>query len=77
MFRLKAESVAQKIWAVGVKHKSEFLEDPFTNNQLLRDAIANAVAKDDPSKPKIPVSNDTLQAMRQRLDLNDRKSFVL
>ena len=77
MFRLKAESVAQKIWAVGTKHKSEFLEDPFANNQLLRDAIANAVAKDGPVKPKIPVSNETLQALRTRLDLSDRKSFVL
>ena len=77
LFSLKAESVAQKIWAVGSKHKSEFLEDPFTNNQLLRDALANAVALDDPVKPKIPVSNETLQAMRQRLDLSDRKSFVL
>jgi hypothetical protein len=77
LFRLKAESVAQKIWAVGAKHKAEYQEDPFANNQLLRDAIADAVALDDPVKPKIPVSNETLQALRQRLDLTERKSFVL
>ena len=39
LFRLKTESVAQKIWAVGAKHKAEYQEDPFANNQLLRDAI--------------------------------------
>ena len=77
MFRLKAESVAQKIWTVGAKHKAEHQEDPFSNNQLLRDAIADVVALDDPIKPKIPVSNETLQALRQRLDLTERKSFVL
>ena len=60
LFRLKAESVAQKIWAVGAKHKAEHQEDPFANNQLRRDAIADAVALDDPLRPKIPVSNETL-----------------
>jgi site-specific DNA-cytosine methylase len=77
LFKQKAESVAQKIWAVGAKHKAEYLEDPFVNNQLLRDAIADAVALDDPVKPKIPVSNETLQALQQRLSLTDRKGFVL
>ena len=65
LYRLKAESVAQKIWAVGAKHKYEFMEDRFSNKHLLRGAIANAVALDEPVKPKIPVSNETLQAFRE------------
>ena len=53
---VKARSVAQKIWAVGVKHKDQFQGDPFAGNQMVKDALADAIAKDEPQKPKVPTN---------------------
>lgn len=74
---IKATSVAQKLWAVGVKHKDQFYDDPFANNQMVKDAIADAVAKDEPQRPKIPISNETLVILRKKLNLHQRPAFVL
>ena len=73
---VKARSVAQKIWAVGVKHKDQFQGDPFAGNQMVKDALADAMAKDEPQKPKVPITNETLVQLRRKLNLAQRPAFV-
>ena len=48
LHNVKAQSVAQKDWTVGVKHKGQFQGDLFAENQMVKDALADAVAKDEP-----------------------------
>ena len=73
----KARSVAQQIWTVGVKHENQFQGDPFAGNQMVQDALADAVAKDEPQKPKVPITNETLVQLRRKLNLAHRPAFVL
>ena len=77
LFDIRAQSVAQKIWAVGSRHKSAHIEDPFSGNDLVKSVIADAVALDAPQEPKIPVTNTTLAALRAKLDISNRPAFVL
>ena len=67
----------QKLWAVGAKHKRARMPDPFHNNSLLKSIIANNTALDDPSMPKVPVTNSTLKEIRRNLQLHRRPDFVL
>ena len=53
------------------------MPDPFHNNSLLTSIIANNTALDDPSLPKVPVTNSTLKEIRRNLQLHRRPDFVL
>ena len=75
-FDQKATSVAQKLWAVGVHHKAALRADPFVGNALVKTMLADACALDEPSKQKIPVTNTTLAALRDKLDLQTRPHFT-
>ena len=76
LHNIKAQSAVQKIWAVGSRHKSAYFDDPFAGNQLLRATLADAVALDEPQKPKIPLTNETLSALKSKLNLHERKGFT-
>ena len=76
LHNIKAQSVVQKIWAVGSRHKSAYFDDPFAGNQLLRATLADAVARDEPQKPKVPLTNETLSAVESKLNLRERKGFT-
>jgi site-specific DNA-cytosine methylase/integrase len=75
-FDQKATSAAQKLWAVGVHHKAALRADPFVGNALVKTMLADACALDEPSKQKIPVTNTTLAALRDKLDLQTRPGFT-
>ena len=74
---IKAETVVQKLWAVGAKHKQARMPDPFHNNKLYKTMIANNTALDEPSLPKVPVTNSTLREIRRNLQLDRRPDFTL
>ena len=74
---IRAETVVQKLWAVGAKHRQARMPDPFHNNSLLKWIIANNRALDDPSMLKVPVINSTLKEIRRNLQLHKRPDFVL
>ena len=74
---IRADTVVQKLWAVSAKHKQARMPDPFHNNSLLKSIIANNTALDDPSLPKVPVTNSTLKEIRRNLQLHRRPDFVL
>ena len=76
LFHIKAQSVVQKIWAVGSRHKAAYYDDPFAGNQLLRATLSDAIALDEPQKPKIPLTNETLRTLRSKLNLHERKGFT-
>ena len=76
LHNIKAQSVVQKIRAVGSRHKSAYFDDPFAGNQLLRATLADVVALDEPQKPKVPLTNETLSAVEGKLNLRERKGFT-
>ena len=75
-FDQKATSATQKLWAVGVRHKAALRADPFAGNALVKTMLADACALDEPTKQKIPVTNTTLNALRDKLDLTTRPGFT-
>ena len=75
-FDQKATSAAQKLWAVGVHHKAALRADPVVGNSLAKTMLADACALDEPPKQKIPVTNTTLAALRDKLDLQTRPGFT-
>lgn len=76
-FNVKAVSVAQKIWAVGVRHKVSFRPDPFSGNSLVRAVVADAVSLDEPAQQKVPITNTTLEYLVSAIDLHSRPGFTL
>ena len=77
VFDIRAKSVPQKLRAVGSRHKSAHIEDPFIGNELVKAVIADAIALDAPQEPKMPTTNTTLAAPRAKLDISQRPAFVL
>ena len=76
-FDIKAASVAQKLWAVGVRHKATFRADPMSGNAMVKAVIADAVALDTPSEQKIPITNTTLAFLKSALDTHSRSGSTL
>ena len=36
---------------------------------MVKDALADEMAKDEPQKPKVPITNETLVQLRRKLNL--------
>ena len=55
-FKQKAANVNLKLWAVDKLHEASNLPAPFAENGLLRKFMKNALAKDNPALPKVPIA---------------------
>jgi hypothetical protein len=76
-FDITATVVNRKLWAVDQDHKAHRLNPPFKNNELIRDMMKTAMANDDPSKSKVPLTERQMLALRNSLDLGTREGFCL
>ena len=75
-FKQKAANVNLKLWAVDKLHEASNLPAPFAENGLLRKFMKNALAKDNPALPKVPIAQKQLDALKEMLNLEDRPAFA-
>ena len=77
VFAVKASTVQQKLWAVGVYHEQRKMPNPVKDNSYIQFIMKHALAADAPPKPKVPVTNRVLAELRSRLDLDTVPAFTL
>lgn len=75
-FKQKADHVNKKLWAVDKFHEVNNLNPPFAENRVLRTFISNAIAKDKPSLPTVPIAQKQMDALKEELNLDDRPAFT-
>lgn len=75
-FDIKADTVIRKLWAVSIDHKDKRLPDPFENNTILDQVKKDALKKDRPQMPKIPVTERIIWTIRDTLDMRDKKAYI-
>ena len=76
-FGIKASSVCAKLAAVSKDHLNRRLNDPFADNAVLHELLADARKSDAPEVPKCPVTEALLNSIDSMLDLSSMPAFVL
>jgi site-specific DNA-cytosine methylase len=75
-FQQKAKSVNAKLWAVDKMHEANNMNPPFAENRSLKRFMSNAMARDKPAIPKVPITQRQMDALEEMLNLKQRSAYT-
>ena len=75
-FQQKAKSVNAKLWAVDKMHEANNMNPPFAENRSLKRFMSNAIARDKPAIPKVPITQRQMDALKEMLNLEQRSAYT-